>query len=89
MPSNRRRRSATSTSRPAQRLAGLGQVQGLGAAVMRVFAPFHQAGGDQLVQHAHQGRAFHAQRLGQRALAHTIAQAAGEDDGPGGGLGRP
>ena len=55
---------------------------------MRVFAPFHQAGGDQLVQHAHQGRAFHAQRLGQRALAHTIAQAAGEDDGPGGGLGQ-
>ncbi|MNL44856.1 hypothetical protein D3C87_1674580 [compost metagenome] len=68
-------------------MAGIGQVQCFGAAVMRVFAAFHQAGGDELVQHANQGRTFNAQRLGQRALAHAVAQASGQDDRPGRGLG--
>ena len=70
----------------AQGVAGVGQVQGFGAAVVRVFAPLHQAGGDQLVEHPHQGRAFDPQGLGQRALAHAVTEPAGQDHGPGGGL---
>ncbi|KAG1271801.1 hypothetical protein G6F64_015573 [Rhizopus arrhizus] len=50
---------------------------------MGVFAAFHQAGGDQLIQHAYQRRAVDAQRFGQRALAHAVAQATRQDDGPG------
>lgn len=62
------------------------QVQRLGAAVARIVVPLEKAGFDQLVDHAHQRRRLEAERIGDGAGPHAVAEPPDHHDRPGGGV---
>lgn len=69
--------------RACQRTTLVRKAEGLGAAIIGVFAAADDAGVAQLVEQAHQCRAFHAGRLRDFYLMHAVTQARNGQQWPG------